>query len=360
MKGLGRDVRFWLATSGILLLILLATFRFQIAGQGCWIPFAPHEIPAEAKAFSPPSTVIQDLDTGEERVHKLGTDQLGRDVASRLVHGTTIALTVGIWSSLLSLFIAFLLGGLAGYVGDEKHRLSWLSIIVLLMGFLLVHFYGYEGSYVYEISPRLIWSLPSFLFRSMVGIAIILFSVWVIEKFTKMGKVHIPWDTLVIKLMEVFMSMPRLFLLLAVFAIISKPSVLAVTIIIGCLRWPRLTRVVRAEVLSAKQESYVDSAKVMGLTDLSIYAKHILPNIYKPMLILTMLNIGTAILIESSLSFLHIGLPLTEVSWGRMLSDARDYIPAWWLAVGPGVMIFIAIISFNTISQRLSHHFESK
>jgi len=359
MRILLSDKKLCLSLFGIVALLMLSIFRFDIADKGKWISFHPHEIPIDAVSFSPPSTISKDPNTGQLRVHRLGTDQLGRDVASRLVHGTYIALIVGLYSSFISLVIALILGGLSGYLGNQSHKISWISIFALLIGVGISHYYAFEEAFSYDSDSRWFWSLGLYLIHIVIGLVLVLTIVWLIERITPIPRTYIHWDSIVIKLIEVFKSMPRLFLLLAVLAIISTPSVYAVIIIIGCLRWPGLTRVIRAEILKTKQESYVNNAKLLGLTDLSIYLKHVLPNIYKPILILTMLNIGTAILIESSLSFLHLGLPSTEVSWGRMLSDARDYIPAWWLALGPGVLIFISILSFNTISQRLSHHFES-
>ena len=348
----------WLALIGILLFVLVGVFSNVIAGEKGLIQFSPHEIPEEGTPYSPPGTIISTGIAGETRTYVFGSDQLGRDVAARLVHGTRIALRVGLFSSLISLGIALLLGALAGYYGDERHRVTVYQLLVLILGVILTHYYSYEGAFYEGENGAWVWSFLSYSLRALVGVGLVLLLCHLLKRLETFS-IALRWDTLVVKLIEVFKSIPSLFLLLAVFAIIRKPSVVAVIIIIGLIRWPFLTRIIRAEVFQVKQSSYIQNAKLLGIPDIAVYAKHILPNIYPPILIVTALNIGTAILVESSLSFLHIGLPITEVSWGRMLSDARDYIPAWWLALGPGVMIFIAILSFNTISQRLSHHFES-
>ncbi len=358
MTGGRGDIKMWLALIGILFLVLLGLFSNVIAGEDGWIRFTPHEIPEEGTPYSPPGTNISSGTSGKSRTYVLGSDQLGRDVASRLVHGTRIALRVGLLSSLISLGIALLLGALAGYYGDKTQRVTVYQILVFVLGAILIHYYSYEGAFYEGTDGAWTWSFLSYSLTAIVGLGLVLLLCHMLRRW-EANSVALKWDTLVIKLIEVFKSIPSLFLLLAVFAIIRRPSVTAVIVIIGLIRWPALTRIIRAEILQIKQSSYIQNAKLLGIPDIVVYMKHILPNIYPPILIVTALNIGTAILVESSLSFLHIGLPITEVSWGRMLSDARDYIPAWWLALGPGVMIFIAILSFNTISQRLSHHFES-
>jgi len=258
------DLRLWLSVIGIALLCILGFFSDQIAGKGKWIDFDPHEIAKEAAAYQAPGVSITDADLGRERIHRLGTDQLGRDVASRLVHGTSVAIKVGVFSSLISLLIALLLGGVAGYYGDHTHRASILQLGLFLLGILLVHYYASELAYVMSASSQLSWSLWKYLACMVVGIGILLALIRLLG-FIKVPEIKIRWDAMVVKLMEVFKSVPRLFLLLAVFAIITRPSVLAVIIIIGCIRWPNLTRIIRAEILKVKEESFIHNAKLLGI-----------------------------------------------------------------------------------------------
>ena len=261
------------------------------------------------------------------------------------------------WSTLIALFVALILGGLSGYKGDHTDKISILQAVWLIIGLVCTQFYAKEWSFYLDAEGLFSFHLSSYLI--VVGLGIIFLGVGVkILSRIKSKTFYIKWDTIIVKLMEVFKSIPGLFILLAIFAIITKPSLTAVILIIGFIRWPGMTRLIRAEILKTKQEGYIKNAQLLGLPTYRIIMRHIFPNIYKSVLILVALNMGTAILIESSLSFLEIGLPIDEVSWGRMLGASRGYIPAWWMAIGPGLLIFVMILSFNVLGARLSHHFE--
>ncbi len=356
MGDLLKDKKLLIALGVMLLLACIGCLSDVIATDGGLVPFGPDQVSVQALPHSSPGTVEVDIQ-GDQRQHFLGTDQLGRDVLSRLIHGISIAFKVGIFSSAISLIIAILLGGLSGYVGDRSYRISYVQLVLFIGVAIAIHYYAMEWSY-YE-DDRGVYSLSygTYFLLLVVGITILTYLIKYVQILTNYS-FYLPWDSIVIKVIEVFRSIPRLFLLLAIFAIISVPTVTSVVLVIGLIRWPGLTRIIRAEILSLKQDDYIKNAKILGLSDAIIFFRHVLPNIYRPIIVLTALNIGTAILIESSLSFLHIGLPIGEVSWGRMLSDARQYIPAWWLAIGPGMLIFLSILCFNTIGDRLSYHFK--
>ena len=356
MTELLRDKRFMMALVTVMVIIVIGMLSSVIANDGGIIPFGPDQVSKEAIPYSVPGTAEIGED-GSVRKHVLGTDQLGRDVMSRLIHGISIAMKVGILSSMISLIIAMLLGGLSGYLGDRTHRINLLQLLLLIIGFLLIHFYATELAYFENDRGEYIKSYTTYGFIFSIGLIFLIY-VSQLNLISGLKEFWVPWDTLVVKLLEVFRSIPRLFLLLAIFSIITVPSVASVIWVIGLIRWPNLTRIIRAEIMSQKQDDYVKNAQILGLPALTIFFQHVLPNVYRPIIVLTALNMGTAILIESSLSFLHIGLPIGEVSWGRMLSDARQYIPAWWLAIGPGLLIFISILCFNTIGDRLSYHFK--
>lgn len=353
------DKKLMAASVIVLLLFLAGLLKNQIAGEDGLIPFDPQEIAESSKAFSKPGTVLHNSEEGSSRTHLLGSDQFGRDVAARLIHGTGIALQVGLISSLISLIIALILGGLSGYYGDHKHRINFAQLVGFFLFMVIVHHTAHESAYFVDKTDSLKWSIGCYFLVSLGGWLLMSLTLKLLS-YAPIRQLTVRWDTIVMKTLEIFRSIPRLFLLLAFFAIIAQPTVSAVIIIIGLIRWPTLTRLIRAEVLKTKQETYVANAQLLGMSDLMIYIKHILPNIYQPILILTALNIGTAILIESSLSFLHIGLPLSEVSWGRMLGDARQYFPAWWMALGPGLLIFLSILAFNTLADRLNYHLKSR
>jgi peptide/nickel transport system permease protein len=168
----------------------------------------------------------------------------------------------------------------------------------------------------------------------------------------KLGsKQNLPIDLLVMRGIEVISGLPGLLILLAISAILESKSVLFTGLIIGLLRWPVLTLLSRNEVQKTKQLAYVQSARALGMGDLRITLNHILPNILTPIIVTLIMGLASAILIESALSFLGIGVALEEQTWGSLLSESRRQIKAWWLAVFPGGAIFLTIMSLHTIAR---------
>jgi len=132
-------------------------------------------------------------------------------------------------------------------------------------------------------------------------------------------------------------------------------------IVIGLTSWPGLARLVRAEVLSLKEREFISVAKMMGVDNLKIFAVHILPNIISPLMVYASLAIGGAILTESALSFLGLGVKPPMSSWGQILTSGKDYIYiAWWLSVFPGIAILITVLAFNLIGEAIRDVFDPK
>ena len=187
-----------------------------------------------------------------------------------------------------------------------------------------------------------------------IGIVLSLLYYW--HTKWKAFEIALPLDSIIVKLLELFRAIPGLFLILAIFSIIHDPSLWKVILVIGLLRWAGMTRLLRAEVQRLKSESFVSSAKVTGLSDWRIITRHILPNALGPLIVASCFMMGNAILIEASLSFLGIGVSTDSVSWGAMLGASKIYINAWWLAIFPGFLIFLLILSFNILGDRLRKH----
>ena len=313
------------------------------------IPFGPETAQPATKIYQPPG-FIEKL-TNQSSTHLLGTDELGRDVTSRLIHGTRTTLLVGIVSTLISFIIALLLGSISGYFGNNSVKLNiyllgFLALFLLVsIPFLIYNFFDTAHQVQYSrVLPIL----------SFIGIAVGLF--YFLHTKWKGFELALPLDNIIIKLLELFRAIPALFLLLAIFSIIHQSSLWKVIVVIGLLRWGGLTRLLRAEVQRLKSESFVSSAKVTGLSDWRIITRHILPNALGPLIVASCFMIGNAILIEASLSFLGIGVPTDSVSWGAMLGASKIYINAWWLAIFPGFLIFLLILSFNILGDRLRKH----
>jgi peptide/nickel transport system permease protein len=161
-------------------------------------------------------------------------------------------------------------------------------------------------------------------------------------------------DALVQRLVDIWMSFPWLVIILTI-AAIAGPGLTTVTLLLGLAFTFPNSRVVRSATLAAKQSDYIDAARVLGAIDLRVMARHLLPNIVAPVIILATLGLGNAILAEASLSFLGLGVIPPDVSWGTMLSGGgRQYFfQSPWLAVWPGLALSLTIFGFNMLGDGL-------
>ncbi|MFA6142900.1 MAG: ABC transporter permease [Candidatus Omnitrophota bacterium] len=160
-------------------------------------------------------------------------------------------------------------------------------------------------------------------------------------------------DSVMMRFVDVMLCFPTFFLILAVIAIL-EPSIFNIMIVIGATSWMGVARLVRAEILTLKERDYVAAAKVMGANDAWIIAKHLIPNAIAPVLVSATLGIGGAILVESALSFLGIGVQPPTPSWGNILMDGKSTLGvAWWLTVFPGVFILLTVLAYNLLGEGL-------
>ncbi|MEL6988872.1 MAG: ABC transporter permease, partial [Bacteroidota bacterium] len=311
------------------------------------IPYAPSGLDLANANFKSPF--------GPQKVqrkrfwHLLGTDSLGRDVASGLIHGIRIALLIGFGSMFLSLIIGLPLGLIAGYFGDNYPVPWWIAAMNFIFGLLFILYVFVFAS----INDASIWM--RFVIAFIFIIIIFGFNRLVHNRVnTSHSSLNISWDLIIMRGIEIFRSIPVLFIFLALLAIIKKPTAIHIVFIIGCLQWPSIARFVRAEVLGIRNENYISMAKSVGLSEFRIITKHILPNAIGPALIVAAFGFASAILIESTLSFLGLGLGADQITWGSMLKNARNNFNAWWLAIFPGLAIFISIYIFNKLGDALN------
>jgi len=286
--------------------------------------------------------------------HWLGTDRLGRDVAAGMVSGLQTALAVGLLSMLLASIIGLFLGGMAGYFGDNAYQSTVARLIFSIIGVFLGIYFGFiarsyaisEGSFFVEMGKGLgILLLILFLFNSLAK---------VVERVPLFSKtIVLPIDIFVMRIVEVMNGVPGLLFILAVSAIIDHPSIFTLIFIIGFIKWTGIARFVRAELLKIRQLDYVQAAKAMGFSHTRIFLKHALPKALGPVLVTVAFGVASAILAEATLSFLGIGVPDGQITWGSLLKDARNSPEAWWLAIFPGLAIFLTIFIFNMIGEGL-------
>jgi peptide/nickel transport system permease protein len=245
----------------------LIVFLFVVAGLAPVLaPYDPDVIDTK-KILEPPSPS-----------HLMGTDELGRDVLSRIIHATKVSLLIGFVAVGISLAIGVLLGSAAGYYG------GWI-------------------------------------------------------------------DALVMRFVDVMLCFPTFFLILAIIAF-WEPSIWKIMLVIGVTSWMGVARLVRAEFLSLRERDYVQAAVALGGKDARVIFRHILPNSLAPVLVNATLGVAGAILVESSLSFLGIGIQPPDPTWGNMLTAGKDNIEiAWWLSLFPGLAIFFTVMGYNMLGE---------
>ena len=167
-------------------------------------------------------------------------------------------------------------------------------------------------------------------------------------------------DEVIMRFVDLMMCFPTFFLILAVIAIL-EPSIWNIMVVIGLTSWMGTARLVRAEILSIKGKEYVMAAKAQGFGSLRIIFRHVLPNAVTPVYVVATLGIGGAILTESALSFLGIGVQPPTPSWGNILTQAKDNIEvAWWLSVYPGLAIFLTVMGYNLLGEGLRDIFDPR
>lgn len=160
-------------------------------------------------------------------------------------------------------------------------------------------------------------------------------------------------DTVIMRVVDVMLSIPTFFLILAVIAFLT-PSIWNIMIVIGLTSWMGVTRLVRAEFLSLRNREFVLAAQALGAKDARLIFTHLLPNSLTPIIVSSILGIASAVLVESGLSFLGLGVQAPQASWGNILTDGKEYIQfAWWLSLFPGLAILITVLGYNLLGDGL-------
>ena len=230
--------------------------------------------------YDPDAIHVNEILMPPSRQHILGTDELGRDVLSRMIWGSRISLKVGFVAVGIAILIGVIVGSAAGYYG------GWI-------------------------------------------------------------------DSILMRFVDIMLCFPAFFLILAVIAIL-QPSIYNIMAVIGLTSWMGVARLVRAEFLRIREMDFVKAARSIGASDFRIIFRHILPNALSPVLVAATLGVAGAILTESALSFLGIGVQPPTPSWGNMLTAGKDNMEvAWWLSVFPGMAILITVLGYNLLGEGL-------
>jgi peptide/nickel transport system permease protein len=255
--------------------------RDKLAVAGLLIVFALFLISVLTPLLAPldPSTIdVDNILASPTARHLFGTDELGRDVFTRMLYGAGISLKVGFVAVGIATIIGVLLGAVSGYYG------GWVDIVIM-------------------------------------------------------------------RFVDIMLCFPSFFLILAVIAFL-EPSIFNIMAVIGLTSWMGITRLVRAEFLSLKERDFVLAEKAMGAGSLRIIFIHILPNAMAPVLVSATLGIASAVLVESALSFLGIGVQPPTPSWGNILTQGQSTLGvAWWLSFYPGMAILVTVLGYNLLGE---------
>jgi len=217
---------------------------------------------------------------GTTQRHLLGTDQLGRDILSRVIHSARTSVIIGLMVVLVSGTIGVTVGMLCGYL------------------------------------------------RGIV-------------------------DDVLMRLADIQLAFPFILLAIAIIGVLGN-SVRNVIVAVGIANWVIYARVVRGETLAVREKAYVEAARSIGASNLRVVLLHILPNVSPSIIVISTFGVASAILAEAGLSFLGLGVPLSVPTWGSMLADGRRFVDtSWWLAVFPGIAIFLTVLAINLLGDYL-------
>jgi len=217
-------------------------------------------------------------------------------------------------------------------------------------------FYGF-GQRKYELSEGFGAGISAGIWEMFISILVVI-GITIIFRFLSslmlFGKlseeVSVPIDTFVSRGIELLNSIPRLLLIITITAVVDR-SIWIVMVIIGVTGWTGIARFTRAEFLRIRSLEFVQAAESLGYSSMRTIFKHALPNSLAPVMVSIAFGIASAILIESGLSFLGIGVPDDIVTWGSLLNLGRQNLEAWWLIIYPGMAIFITITIYNMIAE---------
>jgi len=230
--------------------------------------------------YDPTTIDVYNVLSPPGKAHWLGTDELGRDLLSRIIWGSRVSLKVGFVAVGIAIMIGILVGSAAGFYG---------------------------------------------------------------------GKV----DAVLMRFVDIMLAFPTFFLILAVIAIL-EPNIYTIMAVIGVTGWMDVARLVRAEFLSLKERDFVDAGRAIGISNARLIFRHILPNALSPVFVAATFGVAGAILTESGLSFLGLGVQPPDPSWGNILTSGKDNIEiAWWLSLYPGLAILITVLSYNLVGEGL-------
>ncbi len=287
------------------------------------------------------------------RRHWLGTTTEGKDLLAALLHGAKVSLGIGLMAMALAASLGFLLGGLAGYFGDNRlkvPRFFWWygpfsACLAIWFGFVrrgwLFHLTE-GGEWWLTLLGGLLW---------MVGILLICWlPVWLWHRKKPFRMVPLRLDFFLSRSIEVLDSLPQLLLILTLGMAMSR-DIWTFMALIGLTSWSGVARLVRSETLRLREADYILAARISGLSEARILFRHLWPQVLPALLVPLCFGVGNVIIAESALSFLNI--VEGSDSWGSLLSTAAHTRKFWWQPFFPGLTIFLTVLCVNVLGESL-------
>jgi peptide/nickel transport system permease protein len=258
-----RDPVVWLSAAALGLILLAAVFAERLS------PYGPNE-----------QDILKRLQPPGIPGHVLGTDEVGRDILSRLIHGARISLLIGVIAVGVSCPLGVVVGLVAGYAGRRT-------------------------------------------------------------------------DDVLMHVTDIQLAIPTILLAIAVVAVLG-PGLPNVIITLSVTGWTLYARLVRGQTMAVKTRDFVQAARANGAGDARIVLRHVLPNVFSPVIVVAVFAVANMIVLEATLSFLGLGVEPSVVTWGRMLNGGRLYLStAWWLTAFPGLAIFVTVLAVNLLGDHL-------
>lgn len=315
--------------------------------------FAPQVAP-----YDPINDIVRDPATNQilknappSLTHLMGTDNIGRDVFSRLLYAGRISLMVAFVVVLISLVIGVLVGGISGYYGgwldDVIQRFVEFLITLPLLPLLLAFSALLRGVEITTLSRNLFIFLGVIVLGWFVYSSVRLFRLW--NEFSTVSRVG-----MIVNLLVSGYVFTRLFFTEAVSLPREWSSAIIISIILIAFGWMGYTNLVRGMVLSLRNQEFTEAARALGMGDFGIITRHLIPNSLAPIIVAATLSLGGVIILESALSFLGFGIQLPVPTWGNMLNEYQNDM---WTQPAkvfyPGLAIFVCTLAFNYIGDGL-------
>lgn len=318
------------------------------------LPYTPNALDLEQVYLSP-----FEARAGKDHRHWLGTDGLGRDVLSNLLYGLQTAFWVGIPVMVLATGIGLLLGAFAGLHKNQGITLSRAGLAAGIVALpMVVWFALYLPLLLLPHTTNIAYYIVSYTLAVALGC----FVWWGLGGLLKQAgyfrhKLPLPVDEVVLRLIEVLSSIPRLVLIL-VLAAIFPPRIGMLATLLVLTFWTGPARLARAEMLRIRELPFFEAATALGFSSTRRMLHHALPHLLAPVAVAFMFGLAGLMLLESTLTFLNIGVDSEMVSLGRMIAGIRANTAAWWLVLLPGSLLSLTVLALQTCSYYLLKGFK--